>query len=166
MSKNVRIQPYLSPVQQHILDDFIETHHYDKLDLNYGEATKLLIMEYQELLEENQKLHKKLNYMDKNISIILQLVSSMAMEQQIEDYPLSESLPYFQAVHHVESLMNYPRGKIQPSKKIQEALRHPYKKIDLNDSYKPKQENTSKNNDDDLPNVFLDNDDDMPNVFL
>lgn len=155
MSKNIRIQPYLSPVQQQILDDFIKAHHYDKLDLNYGEVTKFLIMEYQKLLEENQKLHKKLNYMDKNISTILQLVSSMAMEQQIEDYPLSDSLPYFQAIHHVESLMNYPREKIQPSKKVQKALCHSYKKINQNYSYKPKQENTSKNDEDEMPNYFL-----------
>lgn len=161
MSKNVRIQPYLSPVQQQILDDFIEAHHYDKLDLNYGEATKILIMEYQELLEENRKLHKKLNHMDKNISIILQLVSSIAMAQQIEDYPLSDSLPYFQAVKHVESLMNYPRGKIQPSKKIQEAIRNP-RKINLDDldySYEP-YNNSNKQNDQN------DDEDDMPNYFL
>lgn len=160
-----RIQLYLNETLTDILNQLREEKGW-KEDITDKEMLKCIILDYQRLSEDYRQLKEKLTYMDQNISIILQLISSMAMIQQIEDYPLSDSLPYFQARKHVESLMNYPRGAIQPSPAIQKELQEPTKRWDEKASTEePKYSSISIPESKPVKNQ-RDEAEEMPNYFL
>ena len=116
--KNKRIQPYLSPVHIDVLDRFIN-ERFDSSEIKYEEAIKYLILEYDQLKREKQKL----NYIDQNTTIILNLVSSMMAEMNLQQRPLEESIAYFDAKKYVDSLLNNPRT-VRPSHKIQSKFNH------------------------------------------
>lgn len=184
-----RIQIYLNETYQNVLDEIKQLNQFST-QIDDRELIKYVVLDYQQLLKSTNDLKEKLRYMDQNISILVNLVSSMAMEYHIQSYPLEESLPYFQARKQVESMMNLPRT-IKPSPAIQKELQQPTKvfhetllekessetpkvkpKKELNDhvstsyGYEFESKPQEKIDDDDMPNVFLDDDDDMPNVFL
>lgn len=185
-----RIQLFLNETHKEILNQLRQEKGWNENGMPDKEMLKYIILDYQRLSEDYKHLEEKLRYMDQNISILVNLVSSMAMEYHIQSYPLEESLPYFQARKQVESMMNLPRA-IKPSPAIQKELQQPTKvfhetllekessetpkvkpKKELNDrvstsyGYEFESKPQEKIDDDDMPNVFLDNDDDMPNVFL
>ena len=167
MEKNRnRVQLFLSDTHKDILNQLREEKGWNELRMPDKEVLKYIILDYQRLSEDYRQLKEKLTYMDQNISVILQLVSSMAMIQHIEDYPLSDSLPYFQARKHVESLMNYPRGSIQPSPAIQKELQEPTKRWDEKAfTEKPKTSSVSIPESKPVKNQ-RDETEEMPNYFL
>lgn len=122
-----RIQIYLNETYQNVLDEIKDLKQFDS-KMDERELIKYIVLDYQQQLNTTQELQEKLKYMDKNLSIVLNLVSSMAMEYHIQSYPLEESLPYFQSKRYIESLMNLPRN-IKPSPSIQQELQNPTKRF-------------------------------------
>lgn len=127
--KRNRVQLYLSDTYKDVIDKIREDNGWHPSDMTDKEMMKYILLDYQRLLEDYQELKEKLKYMDKNLSIVLNLIASMAMEYHIQPSPLEESLPYFQSKRYVESLMNLPRN-IKPSPSIQRELQQPTKQFD------------------------------------
>lgn len=170
-----RIQIYLNETYQNVLDEIKQLNQFST-QIDDRELIKYVVLDYQQLLKSTNDLKEKLRYMDQNISILVNLVSSMAMEYHIQSYPLEESLPYFQARKQVESMMNLPRA-IKPSPAIQKELQQPTKVFHETLLEKESIETTKvepKKELNDMPSTsyesespeIIDDEDDMPNYFL
>lgn len=177
--KRNRIQLYLSDTYKDVIDQLREDKGWHPSDMTDKEMMKYIILDYQRLLEDYHQLQEKLKYMDKNLSIVLNLVASMATEYHIQPSPLEESLPYFQSKRYVESLMNLPRS-IKPSPAIKQELQEPTKRFDESALMKEKSESEVKpapastldysvddtSTQDDYDPYATDDDSEMPNYFL
>lgn len=173
-----RIQIYLNETYQNVLNEIKELKQFDST-MDERELIKYIVLDYQQQLKDTQELQDKLKYMDKNLSIVLNLVASMATEYHIQPSPLEESLPYFQSKRYVESLMNLPRS-IKPSPSIQQELQEPTKRFDESALMKEKSESEVKtapastldysvddtSTQDDYDPYATDDESEMPNYFL
>ena len=159
-----RIQIYLNETYHHVLDEIKQLKQFDST-MDERELIKYIVLDYHQLLTSAERLKDKLTYIDQNISILLNLQSSMAMEYHIPSYPLKDSLPYFQAKKQVESMMNLPRS-ILPSPAIQKELQEPTKRWDEKAfTEKPKTSSVSIPKSKPVKNQ-RDETEEMPNYFL
>ena len=115
-----RIQIYLKEIHQTILQQIRDEKHWDE-SIPDREIILYSLVEYDCLKQENKLLKQKLNYIDQNIMITMNLVASMMKEMNLPQHQLESCPTYFEAKDYIQSLMNNPRT-IRPTNQLKQTM--------------------------------------------
>lgn len=131
-NKENRVQLYLKEIHQYIIQQIRDEKQWDE-SVSDREIILYSLVEYEQLKNENEKLKQKLNYIDQNTMITMNLVASMMKEMNLSQHELESCQTYFDSKEYVQSLINNPRN-IRPTNKLRQEMNQSKVMPTINDS--------------------------------